>query len=185
MVGELSAVFGKPLKDLGFRRRRRSWYRLGPALYSVLNLQASEWDSTVYLNLGFSPAASVVGDWLPERKCMVRFRAERILEVPLEGIRLLDGEALAAVGAQAWRDAVAQQVAGPVVGMLDRVVDLPRLRHALDAEVSPHVMVRAEVRQLLEVPRQACCQPSPPASAGGRGRACTTTSPDTARVSTT
>ena len=150
---ELANVLAKALPERGFRRRGDSWGRLGTALYSVVNLQRSRWDSPFYVNIGFAPADHATRGWLAESKCVVRFRIEAIRAISVEDLRLLDDDALAAMGGPAWSAAVSHRVVEPIVAVLDRATDLDGLRHLLRTDVSERVMVEADMRVLLESPR--------------------------------
>jgi len=99
----LTAILTESLAERGFRRRGDSWHRLGPDLYSVVHLQPSRWDSSFYLNLGFAPAGRVVRGWLPESKCLVRFRVEAIKKLSPGDLRLLNGDAFSHMGEPEWR----------------------------------------------------------------------------------
>lgn len=63
------------LKQRGFRKRARNWYRTTSAgEYQVVNLQRSPWGSgSCYLNLGWDVDAS---SFRSENRCLLRLRAQ-------------------------------------------------------------------------------------------------------------
>ncbi len=63
-------------KPLGFKKKSAKWYRVSGDLYCIVGVQESRWDESCYVNIGFAPAANVKTEWLPESKCLVRFRAD-------------------------------------------------------------------------------------------------------------
>lgn len=147
----LTAILAESLAERGFRRRGDSWHRLGPDLYSVVHLQPSRWDSSFYLNLGFAPADRVVRGWLPESKCLVRFRVEAIKKLSPGDLRLLNGDAISHMGEHEWRVAVGGKVVNPIVEILDHATDLSGLRNVLQDQISERVMVHAEMRKILSL----------------------------------
>ena len=78
---EFSAILDASLKESGFRRRRSNWYRSGPILYAIVNVQKSNWDDLIYINVGFTPVEYLTDGWQPSNKCLVRFRAESLKAV--------------------------------------------------------------------------------------------------------
>lgn len=143
-------ILATALSEKGFRRRGHSWKHLGPTLYSVISLQASNWDSHFYVNFGFSLADRAVLGWLPESKCMVRFRIEAIKAISPADLRLLGDEALGTMGEQQWRVAVSDRLVVPVTGILERATDLKGLSSILRADISERTMVHVEMRALLD-----------------------------------
>jgi hypothetical protein len=90
---ELLDVLGNQLAPLGFRRRTANWYRAGSELYLVVNVQRSSWGDVLYVNVGAAPIGRTTGGWLPESKCLVRFRAEALDGVPAEALVALSDSA--------------------------------------------------------------------------------------------
>lgn len=147
---EFAEVLTLALQELGFRRRGDNWRRQGATLYSIVNLQPSRWDSLFYVNVGFSLADRAVRGWLPESKCMVRFRIEAIKKISSQDLRLLSDDALSTMGEQEWRAAVSDKLVGPIAGILEGATDLVGLKSLLRTNVSERAMVNAEMRGLLE-----------------------------------
>jgi len=146
---ELPSIVNAALKEVGFRRRQSNWYRLGPALYAIVNLQKSNWDDLVYVNVGFTPMEYLVGDWQPSNKCLVRFRVEALNSVR-DHISLLDEGAVAKMGPSVWRAAVSEKIVGPLAVAVNETTDLEGLRTLLRDNVNKQVSVSVKVKQLLD-----------------------------------
>lgn len=147
----LTAILGGALKPMGFRRRRYNWSRAGGSLYSIVNVQKSEWGDTVcYVNLGFSPADRVADGWQAENKCHVRFRFDALLSTLPEDLRLLDQDRADDMGVSAWEMAVADRIAQPIARLLACAHEVSDLRNLLHSKVSARVFLDRDMRELLE-----------------------------------
>ena len=82
------------LRPLGFRTRRKSFYRTTDAgLYIVLSVQDSAWAPGGYLNVGYADESQTNSGWLPDSKCQVRFRSAAIRSLAAHDVDLaLDPE---------------------------------------------------------------------------------------------
>jgi hypothetical protein len=146
---DLASLLTEGTRPLGFRRRGNNWFRTGATVYSIVNLQRSRWDETLYVNIGFDAAANVPGDWRPERQCGVRFRIDAIDAVTAADLRLLDQEQQDRLGTEAWRTAVVERLVEPMVRVLVQATDISGLRDVLTTAVSRRVMIRADMRGLV------------------------------------
>ena len=147
---ELPSIVNSALKEVGFRRRQSNWYRLGPTLYAIVNLQKSNWDDLVYVNVGFTPVDHLAGDWQPSNKCSVRFRVEALNAVR-EHISLLDEDAIAKMGSSDWRAAVSEKIVAPLAVAVNETVDLEGLRALLRDSLNKQVAINVKIKHLLDV----------------------------------
>jgi hypothetical protein len=152
---ELVAVMNDSLVPIGFRRRGSSWHRTAQAAYAVVNLQRSNWDDSVYVNVGFSPAEQATRGWIPETKCQVRFRVDSIRSVSPAGVALLNDAELTSIGDKEWRERIRKDLIAPLVELLERAVDLESLGKIVQSELSAKVMIHREVRARIGLSPQA------------------------------
>lgn len=147
----LTDVLNEALRPLALRRRGSTWYRLGQTLYSVVDVQRSRWDDSCYVNIGFAPADRVPKSYLPESKCLVRFRLDALRSVAPADVRLLNEGSVAELGESSWRAAAAERIAAPVARLVAEVSDLDGLRDLLQTKVTERVFVHRDVRALLDL----------------------------------
>jgi hypothetical protein len=148
---EIEGLLTDQTRGLGFLRRGSNWVRKGPDLYTVVNLQHSRWDDTLYINVGFHAAEDVEGEWLPESKCGVRFRIDALHGVAAGGLQMLSNSYVPPEGT-ALREALASGIVGPLAELIELASSLEGLKRALETMVSGRVMVSAKMtRRLTEV----------------------------------
>ncbi|PWI12598.1 hypothetical protein DI272_43830 [Streptomyces sp. Act143] len=145
LVEALNEVF----KPLGFRKKSTNWYRVSGDLYCVVSVQDSSWDESCYVNIGFAPAAKVKASWLPESKCLVRFRADTITSISREGLDLLSGEVAEAGGEGGLRVALVEKVASPVARAVNSIDNIQGLTSLLRTSISDQVFIHREIRDEL------------------------------------
>lgn len=147
MQSDLTAVLGRELAPLGFRRRRHSWFRAGPDLYAVVTVQKSAWDEQCFVNLGFAPAGQVPTGWAAESRCPVRFRFDSLHSTGAHDLRLLDPGAIELLGRDGWTAAVTARIARPIAAL--QAHDLPGLHSQLSARVSGRVFLAHDLHWML------------------------------------
>lgn len=159
----IEATFAPVLKQRGFRKRGRNWFRTTSTdEHQVVNLQKSSWGGgDCYLNLGWDPSVGR-GEFRPENQCMLSLRAEHtdvisairrlrpdgVTEIELPGIRLLDVEVSRVMAEEDFAAELAEVVVGPVADLMDRtpsIVDLVPLLTAKPWFAS--LRLRSELRQ--------------------------------------
>lgn len=133
-------------KPLGFRNKSANWYRVSGDLYCVVGVQESSWDESCYVNIGFAPAAKVKAGWLPESKCLVRFRADAITSISREGLDLLSQEVAESRGEGGLRVDFVEKVAYPVARAVDSIESIQDLKSLLRTSVSDQVFIHREIR---------------------------------------
>lgn len=147
LLEALNEVF----KPLGFRKKSANWYRVSGDLYCVVGVQESRWDESCYVNVGFAPAVNVKAGWLPESKCLVRFRADAITSISREDLDLLSGEAPATSGEDDLRVGLVEKIATPVARAVNSIENIQGLKSLLRTSVSDQVFIHREIRgELLE-----------------------------------
>jgi hypothetical protein len=147
LLEALNEVF----KPLGFRKNSANWYRVSGDLYCVVGIQESRWDESCYVNVGFAPAVKVKAGWLPESKCLVRFRADAITSISREELDLLSGEAAEASGGGELRVDLVEKIATPVAQAVNSIESVQDLKTLLRTSVSGQVFIHREIRdELLE-----------------------------------
>ncbi|MBT3156261.1 DUF4304 domain-containing protein [Streptomyces sp. CHA1] len=147
LLEALNEVF----KPLGFRKKSANWCRVSGDLYCVVGVQESRWDKSCYVNVGFAPAVNVNAGWLPESKCLVRFRADAITAISREDLDLLSGEAAEASGEDDLRVGLVEKIATPVARAVNPIESIEGLKSLLRASVSDQVFIHREIRgKLLE-----------------------------------
>ncbi|WP_407560849.1 DUF4304 domain-containing protein [Streptomyces sp. 184] len=133
-------------KPLGFRKRSANWYRVSGDLYCVVGVQESRWDESCHVNVGFAPAVNVKAGWLPESKCLVRFRADAIISIPRGDLDLLSGEVVEASGENFLRADLVEKIATPVACAVNPVESIQGLKSLLRTSVSDQVFIHREIR---------------------------------------
>lgn len=147
LLEALNEVF----KPLGFRKKSANWYRVSGDLYCVVGVQESHWDESCYVNVGFAPAVNAKAGWLPESKCLVRFRADAITSISREDLDLLSGQAAEAQGEDSLRMSLVQKIAAPVARAVNPIESIQGLKSLLRTSVSDQVFIHREIRgELLE-----------------------------------
>ncbi|WP_078883579.1 DUF4304 domain-containing protein [Streptomyces sp. CNQ431] len=147
LLEALNEVF----KSLGFRKKSANWYRVSGDLYCIVGVQESRWDESCYVNVGFTPAVNVEAGWLPESKCLVRFRADAITSISREDLDLLSGEAVKASGEDDLRVGLLEKIANPTARAVDPIENMQDLKSLLRTSVSDQVFIHREIRgELLE-----------------------------------
>lgn len=143
-------LIGTAVKPLGFMAQgAANWHRVRSDLYSIVNLQQSGWaDSSYYINLGFSPAETVSDAWIPESKCMIRFRIEAIKAIDSTALDILDEGAV-------WMDEIefesilGRDVLSPLVQFLERIDDSSALGRLLNSDVPGRVFIHKDAGAIL------------------------------------
>ncbi|MEU2747851.1 DUF4304 domain-containing protein [Streptomyces collinus] len=147
LLEALNEVF----KPLGFRKKSANWYRVSGDLYCVVGVQESHWDESCYVNVGFAPAVNVKAGWLPESKCLVRFRADAITSISREDLDLLSGRAAETSGEDDLRVGLVEKIATPVARAVNPIESIQGLKSLLRTSVSDQVFIHREIRgELLE-----------------------------------
>ncbi|MEU6647581.1 DUF4304 domain-containing protein [Saccharomonospora sp. NPDC046836] len=147
----LLEAFNEVFKSLGFRKKSANWYRVSGDLYCIVGVQESRWGESCYVNVGFTPAVNVKAGWLPESKCLVRFRADAITSISREDLDLLSGEAAKASGEDDLRVGLLEKIANPAARAVDPVENMQDLKSLLRTSVSDQVFMHREIRgELLE-----------------------------------
>ncbi|MET7361772.1 DUF4304 domain-containing protein [Streptomyces sp. NPDC005562] len=147
----LLEAFNEVFKPLGFRKKSASWYRVSGDLYCVVAVQESSWDESCYVNVGFAPAAHVKAGWLPEVKCLVRFRADAITSISREDLDLLCGQAAETCGEDFLRMGLVEKIATPVARAVNPIGSIQGLKSLLRSRVSDQVFIHREFRgELVE-----------------------------------
>ncbi|MFE7500528.1 DUF4304 domain-containing protein [Streptomyces albidoflavus] len=147
----LLEAFNEVFKSLGFRKKSANWYRVSGDLYCIVGVQESRWDESCYVNVGFTPAVNVKAGWLPESKCLVRFRADAITSISREDLDLLSGEAAKASGEDDLWVGLLEKIANPAARAVDPVENMQNLKSLLRTSVSDQVFMHREIRgELLE-----------------------------------
>lgn len=137
------------LKPLGFRRRGATWTVRRNGLTVLFNVQASEWDDSVYLNLGFMIDGPEDRATVSLRDCNVRFRIERLNVIDMADCLLLDASSWEDLGGAKWNALFADRIAHPAMTAISGVNDSDDLRTLLRDAVSENIFIRADVRQSL------------------------------------
>ncbi|MYU56471.1 MULTISPECIES: DUF4304 domain-containing protein [Streptomyces] len=145
LLEALNEVF----KPLGFRKKSANWYRMSGDLYCVVSVQESSWDESCYVNIGFAPAVKVKEGWLPESKCLVRFRVDAITSISREGLDLLSGEVVEARGDGGLRVDFVEKVASPVALAVNSIESIQDLKSLLRTSVNDQVFIHREIRDEL------------------------------------
>ncbi|MFG3165461.1 DUF4304 domain-containing protein [Streptomyces sp. NPDC048232] len=145
----LLEAFNEVFKPLGFRKKSANWYRASGDLYCVVGVQESSWDESCYVNIGFAPAANVKTGWLPESKCLVRFRADAITSISRDGLDLLSGEVAEVRGGGDLRLDLVEKVASPVAQAVNSIESIQDLKNLLRTSDSDQVFVHREIRDEL------------------------------------
>lgn len=147
----LLEAFNEVFNSLGFRKKSANWYRVSGDLYCIVGVQESRWGESCYVNVGFTPAVNVKAGWLPESKCLVRFRADAITSISREDLDLLSGEAAKASGEDDLRVGLLEKIANPAARAVDPVENMQNLKSLLRTSVSDQVFMHREIRgELLE-----------------------------------
>ncbi|MGW2307331.1 DUF4304 domain-containing protein [Actinomadura luteofluorescens] len=145
LLEALNEVF----KPLGFRKKSANWYRVSGDLYCVVSVQQSSWGGSCYVNIGFAPAVKVRAGWLPESKCLVRFRVDALASIFREGLDLLSGEVAEAREEGDLRADLVERVVSPVAQAINSVESIQDLKSLLHASVSDQVFIHSEIRDKL------------------------------------
>ncbi|MFE1691611.1 DUF4304 domain-containing protein [Streptomyces albidoflavus] len=138
-------------KPLGFKKKAANWYRVSGDLYCIVGVQESRWDESCYVNIGFAPAVNAKTGWLPESKCLVRFRADAITSISREDLDLLSEGAAKVSGEDDLRVGLIEKIATPVARAVNPIENIQALKSLLRASVSDQVFIHREIRgELLE-----------------------------------
>ncbi|WP_074447020.1 DUF4304 domain-containing protein [Pseudarthrobacter enclensis] len=145
----IETAFAVVLKERGFRKRGRNWFRMTLANeYQVLNLQKSPWGGgSFYLNLGWDPAVSQ-GAFRPENLCALSLWAEKtdvirtidfarpdgLVARDLPGTILLDAEMSGRMPVDSFVEQLTNVVVIPIADFMDRTPSLDDLVPLLTAK---------------------------------------------------
>ncbi|MBL1085222.1 DUF4304 domain-containing protein [Streptomyces actinomycinicus] len=144
-------VLNEVFKPLGFRKKSANWYRVSGDLYCVVAVQESRWGESCYVNVGFAPVVNVKAGWLPESKCLVRFRVDALTSISREGLDLLSGQAAEVGGEDDLRVGLVEKIATPVAQAVNPIESIQDLKSLLCTSVSDQVFIHREIRgELLE-----------------------------------
>ncbi|MEU0522020.1 DUF4304 domain-containing protein [Streptosporangium sp. NPDC006007] len=147
----LANVFNETLRPLNFRRRGDNWYRRGEEIYAIVNIQRSRWDDLCYINIGFSLVDRLYGDWIPEPKCLVRFRVEALNCVSCDTLSLLDEEKPIRMSEAERHSAIAAGIGVPVARTVGDIVDFAGLKRLLKSDMlDGGVFVHREISEMLD-----------------------------------
>jgi hypothetical protein len=145
LLEALNEVF----KSLGFRKRSANWYRVSGDLYCVVGVQESRWDGSCYVNVGFAPAVKAEAGWIPESKCLVRFRADAITSISPGGLDLLSGEVAEMSSKGGLRVELVEKIAIPVALAVNPIESMQDLKSLLRTSVKGQVFIHREARDEL------------------------------------
>ena len=149
----LTEALNDVFKPLGFRKKSANWYRVSGDLYCVVNVQKSPWgDGSCDVNIGFAPAVKAEKGWLPESKCLLRFRAGAITSVSREGLNLLSVETAELRGEDALRADLVEKIADPVARAVNPIDSIQGLRSLLRTNVNNQVFIHRELQDELMSP---------------------------------
>ncbi|MEU4173308.1 DUF4304 domain-containing protein [Streptomyces sp. NPDC026665] len=141
----LLEALNEAFKPLGFRKKSASWYRVTGNLYCVVSAQVSGWDESCYVNIGFAPAAKVETGWLPESKCLVRFRVDAITSISREGLDLLAEEGISKHNDSDLHAELVEKIATPVAELVNSIENTQDLKSLLRTEISEQVFIHREM----------------------------------------
>ena len=143
----LFAAIDEPLKRLGFRRRGSNWYHLNDDLYSMVNLQRSRWDESFYVNFGFAPIDRLPDEniWLPESKCLVRFRLDALNSVSADDLQLLDEDVAGRMVEAEFREVLSDKIARLIMQIMETASNVEELSEVLASKVSGRVFVHRDM----------------------------------------
>ncbi|MER8072594.1 DUF4304 domain-containing protein [Streptomyces sp. NPDC094034] len=145
----LLEAFDDVLRPLGFRKKSGSWYRISGDLYGLVGVQKSSWDESYYVNVGFAPAGKVKEGWLPESKCLVRFRVDAITSISRKGLELLSVEGEEVARSDELRSSLVEEIVVPVALLVDPIGSLGDLKSLLRSGVSGRVFIHHEIREKM------------------------------------
>jgi hypothetical protein len=143
---------GIALAPIGFKRRNNNWHRQLNDVYAIINVQASRYSESCYVNFGFARIERESTPWLPENKCQVRFRIEALQAIDHEGLRLLDADSGQVDDPTAWNEAVDRNIIAAVAELTGRVKRFADLREVLRSDVSNRAFVHKDAKQALGIP---------------------------------
>jgi hypothetical protein len=151
MTGQTALVkaLNDGLKPLGFKRRGNNWFRIIYDLYSIVNIQRSRWGDSLFVNVAFTPAELLDDIWMPERNCMMRFRAERLNDVDPEYVHLLQEDLPAGMKEAEFDILLREKIVGPLVGTLEDASSVHSLKMILKSRVSGNVFIHRELQAIL------------------------------------
>lgn len=138
----VESAFASALKERGFRKRGRNWFRTTSANeYQVVNLQKSPWGGrSFYVNLGWDTSVPD-GDFRTENMCALSVRAEQTDAIPpidyvrpdglkardLPGTILLDSEMRDRMPETSFVEQLTEVVIIPIANFMDRTPSLDDL----------------------------------------------------------
>jgi Domain of unknown function (DUF4304) len=86
----VEAAIAPSLKQLGFKKKARTWWRTSGDAVQVINLQKSPYGPGVYVNIGVYVRSLGDEEFPPESRCHISARLERVvpaaLQVPVTSI---------------------------------------------------------------------------------------------------
>ncbi|MFG2960812.1 DUF4304 domain-containing protein [Streptomyces sp. NPDC048291] len=145
----LLEVFDEVFRPLGFRKKSGSWYRTSGDIYCLVGVQKSSWDESCYVNVGFAPTGTTKDGWLPENKCLVRFRVDAITSISREALELLSEGRREGVRPNELRSSLMEKIAVPVALLVDPIRSLGDLQSLLRSRVSGQVFIHREIREAV------------------------------------
>jgi len=140
----LERLIAQPLKELGFRKKSRTWWRHNDDTIQVLNLQKSPYGERMYVNLGIYVRALGTEDLPPENRCHLQVRLERVSNAERWG---------SVASAESDREPTPELIAAVLVdgvAWLDRLSTLAGIREYIDSGGASNGLVSSTVRQLLD-----------------------------------
>lgn len=143
----LVGLLDEALSPIGFRRRGRTWTRSGHPVLAMIALQRESAPTALFVNIAFTPVSDPPP--LTLRQYKVRIRAERVHDVSVRALRLLDRRTADSADTAADADLLRSGLVDPVARLVAGVTDLPSLAGALRSQVSPNVFVHADLRDAL------------------------------------
>jgi hypothetical protein len=139
----LETAITSSLKASGFIKKARTWWRYGPDVIQVLNLQKSPYGDNLYVNLGIYVKSLGEEQKPPENRCHVQVRLDRVAHS--EHQQCVVAATAGGVPVQALIDAVL--VDG--VAWLDDLATLSGIRRFLESGGSEKGLVFHEVAKLV------------------------------------
>ncbi len=92
MIKELEKALDAALLRESFRKKGRSWYFDGQDCVCVVNLQASKWSRTLYINLGVGIKSLGAEGYPPVHKCHLYGRIDDLVKNQSTLSHALDAE---------------------------------------------------------------------------------------------
>lgn len=139
----LETAIAPSLKEKGFKKKAKTWWRQSPDVIQVLNLQKSPYGDNLYVNLGIYLKALGEEKAPPENRCHVRVRLERV------ALEERQRSVAAASASEAPSQPLLDAVLTDGVSWLDALGTHAGIRQYLEAGGSKKGLVFREVANLV------------------------------------